>query len=109
MSNIETSAQVTGADGSTSRRRNVSSVYREGVGNYHVVFPADKNIRAAGYHIDLTPIGAAARTLQLGNAGGVAPPAGANAPAGSLSVQVLSFDAAGAAADADFLFAASRV
>lgn len=109
MSNVEASAQVTGATGATTRRRNVQSVYRAGPGVYHIVFPVDRNIRTAEYHMDVTPIGAVARIAQLGNPGGVAPPGGANAPAGALSVQVNTFDAAGAAADADFLFAASRV
>lgn len=105
---LRASAHVVGATGVLTRGRGVAQCWREGAGIYHIVFPPDANLDGSEHHFDVQPVNAAARTATLGNVGAAAP-AGANATAGSRSVQVLMFDAAGAAADSDFLFAAQRV
>lgn len=103
-------ARVNGADGTTIRRRNVSQVYRAGTGVYHLIFAPGQGIALSTHDVSVTAVGAAGRVVQLGNAGGVAPPAEANAPAGSTSLQVLAFQATdGAAANADFIFSAERL
>lgn len=102
------SARVTGATGVMTRTRGVLSCYREGVGIYHLIFPAARSMRSGEYDFTFTAENAAAREVVAGNGGGVAPPVGANAPAGTLSLKVLAFDAAGLAADTDFAFEAQR-
>lgn len=102
------SARVTGGTGALTRTRGVLSCYREGAGIYHLVFPAARGIRAGEFDVTLTPLGAAARIVQAGDAGGQVPPVGANAPAGATSMKVLAFNDANVATDADFSFAADR-
>lgn len=106
--NLRASAHVVGATGVLTRGDGVAQCFRAGAGIYHVVFPPEANLDGTEHHFGVQPIGAAARVAVLGNVG-EAPPGGANAPAGARSVQILTFDATGAAADADFLFAAERV
>ena len=105
----DASARVTGANGNLTRSRGISRCFREGAGNYHLIMPAGRGLRADEYHFDVSIIGAGARLHTLGNAGGAAPPGGANPQPGETSLQVLTFNAAGEAADADFLFSAERL
>lgn len=84
-----------------TRRDNFLTLYREAAGVFWAIFAPGQSRRITDYDFTVTVQGAGARIAQLGNAGGAAPPGGANAPAGSLAVQILVFDAAGAAADPD--------
>lgn len=104
----DASCYVTAAVPTTIRSRNLYSVYKAGVGIFHLIWPLGKALRAGEYDFKVTAINAAGRIVQLGNDGTAAAPGGAGAPAGSTSLQILIFDAAGAAADADFLFTAER-
>lgn len=108
MKKLRASAHVNGADGTLVRGRGVSQCWREAAGNYHMIFPPGGNLDGTEHHFGVQPVNDAARTATLGNVGAAAP-AGANAPAGSRSVQILTFDAAGAAADTDFLFGVERI
>jgi len=102
-------AHVNGTTGALNRSRGVLQCFRAGVGDYHLIFPAGYDPAAAEFHYKVQPIDPAARIATLGNAGSAAPPGGANAPAGATSVQVLTWDAAGAAADSDFMFEATPI
>lgn len=105
---LRASAHVTGATGALVRGRGVAQCWREAAGVYHIIFPPEANLDGVEHHFQISPVNDAARTATLGNVGAAAP-AGANAPNGARSIQVNMFDAAGAAADSDFLFAAQRV
>lgn len=100
---------VNGTTGALNRAQGVSQLYKAGTGDYHVIFPPGYDPASAEHHFSVQPINAAARIATLGNAGSAAPPGGANAAAGSTSVQILTWDAAGAAADSDFMFEANPV
>ena len=89
-----------------TRSDGVAEVIRNGAGDYSLVFPDGQAVEGAEYHLKVTPIGTTPLIAQLGDVGGPAPGA---ATGGSRAVQVLIFDEAGAPADADFLFAATRV
>lgn len=92
-------AQVTTAAGvsTLTRDRGFSGVTRAGAGDYTLTFASGFAARASEYHFDLTPIGTVARIVQLGNTGD------------GTGLRVLAFDAAGAAADADFMLSAERL
>lgn len=196
MSLTRASALITGA-GAVVRKRFVASVFRAGVGVYHIIWPSGRGLRSAEHLFTVTPINAggggggevlvqdgvgpaawanggltvnvatalapevmpgmtlrvynvggsgnqdrvintiagnrmsatflvaypffeanawdvysagagAARVPVIANDGSAAPPGGANAAAGSTSLQVNIFDDSGAPADSDFILTAER-
>jgi hypothetical protein len=96
-------------DGTTTRKRGVAQTYKEGTGIIWLIWPLDRALRSGEFHFSLTGNNAATRVVQQGNGGNVAPPGGANAPAGSTGLKVLITDAAGVAADSEFSFEARKV
>lgn len=91
------SALVTGGTGATTRRRGISTLARTAQGVYLATFPADRRSRADEFHFTVTPVNAAARHATLTPA------------ADGTTLQVNMWDAAGAAADSDFMLAGERI